>query len=99
MATLVRIIAYLVAPWSSVDGRYGDLSTEPIVYTATIGIASLVRAPKPAREHQQLRCYLRQAYMRRSHGLVRAYTYAVTLPALGGSQAHAPVRFWAPPPA
>jgi hypothetical protein len=45
MATLVRMIAYLVAPWSSVDGRYGDLSTEPVVYTATIGIASLVPAP------------------------------------------------------
>lgn len=42
MATMVCIVAYFITPWSSVDGSYGDLSTDPIIHTIAIGTASLV---------------------------------------------------------
>ena len=43
MATLVRLVAYYISPWSSSDGgRSGDLLTDPLVYTFTVTVAGLV---------------------------------------------------------
>jgi len=44
MATLVRVVSYFVAPWTSRKGYYGDLSTDKLVYTFTVGVASFTTA-------------------------------------------------------
>jgi hypothetical protein len=44
MATLVRVVSYFVAPWTSIRGYYGDLSTDKLVYTFTVGVASISTA-------------------------------------------------------
>lgn len=43
MATLVRLVAYYVSPWTSFNGnRTGDLLTDPVVYTFSVTVAALV---------------------------------------------------------
>jgi len=41
-ATLVRILSYYIYPWSSKNGKYGDLSVNPVIYTGSVSTAALI---------------------------------------------------------
>ena len=41
MATVVRLVAYYISPWTSTDGSWkGDLVTDPIIYTFSVTVAA-----------------------------------------------------------